>query len=189
MTPLYDLTLMLDTAATEDRRAKILSDVESAITAGGTLESRHDWGPRNLVYEINHKTDADYHLFQFTGAPDLLESLKRSLRVADGVLRFRIIKLKPGTPEPPSLRSEVPIGVGAAEAQDSGDAAPAPPAPPAAAAPEAPVAEAPPEPAADEPEPEPVDAAPVEAAPVTEAPAEQAALPDEEPAPPAGDSA
>jgi small subunit ribosomal protein S6 len=185
MTPLYDLTLMLDTAATDDRREKILGDVESAITAGGTLESRHDWGPRSLVYEINHKTDADYHLFQFTGTPDLLEQLKRSLRVADGVMRFRIIKLKPGTPPPPSLRSDAPP----APAAEDAPAAPAPSAPAesAAAAPAAVAeAEAPQAPEA-EPEaeapiedaPAPAEAAvPVEAEPVPDVPDEQAAVPD-----------
>jgi small subunit ribosomal protein S6 len=185
MTPLYDLTLLLDTAAPDDRREKILGDVESAISAAGTIEGRHDWGPRNLVYEINHKADADYHLFQFTGTPDLLEQLKRSLRVTDGVMRFRIIKLKPGTPPPPSLRSEVPI---AAAGDTPAEAAPSAPAAEAAPAAEpAPAAEsAPPAPPAAEAETAApaAEPAPVEAAPVPEAPAEQAALPDEDPAPP-----
>lgn len=108
MPALYDLILMLDTAAPDDRRAKILSDVEAAISAGGSIESKHDWGPRTLAYEIDKRTDADYHLLQFTGGRELLERLQRSLRIADGVLRFRIVKLAPGTPPPPQLRAERP---------------------------------------------------------------------------------
>jgi small subunit ribosomal protein S6 len=99
---LYDLTLLLSTEASEDDRAKVLSDVESAISdAGGSIERRDDWGTRPLTYRINHQRDADYHLLQFTGPPSLLENLSHSLHITDNVLRFRIIKVLPGTPAPP----------------------------------------------------------------------------------------
>jgi small subunit ribosomal protein S6 len=101
-TPLYDLTLVLSAAAEDDRRAKILADVESQIsTAGGTLERNDDWRNRPLAYEIRHQREGEYHLIQFTGPPALLESLSHNLRIDDGVLRFRIIKVLPGTPPPP----------------------------------------------------------------------------------------
>jgi small subunit ribosomal protein S6 len=100
--PTYDLTVLLDTAAPEDQRAKILSDVEKMISNGGTVVGKHDWGPRTMAYEIRHKADAEYHLIQFHGTPELLANLQRTLRITDGVMRFRIIKLEPGTPEPPA---------------------------------------------------------------------------------------
>jgi small subunit ribosomal protein S6 len=108
MAPVYDLVLLLDTAAPDAQRAKVLADVESAISGDGTVVGKHDWGARNLAYDIRHKRDAEYHLFQFNGAPALLERLQRMLRLADGVVRFRIIKLAPGTPDPPTLRPEPP---------------------------------------------------------------------------------
>jgi small subunit ribosomal protein S6 len=108
MTPVYDLMLMLDATAPDDRRAQIVADAEAAITAQGSLVSKHDWGVRALAYEIDHRVEADYHLLQVNGPRDLLESLQRSLRLADGVVRFRIIKLAPGTPEPPEVRPEPP---------------------------------------------------------------------------------
>ena len=100
--PTYDLTVLLDTAAPEDQRAKILSDVETMIGNGGTVVGKHDWGPRAMAYEIRHKPDAEYHLIQFHGTPELLANLQRTLRITDGVMRFRIIKLEPGTPDPPA---------------------------------------------------------------------------------------
>jgi small subunit ribosomal protein S6 len=101
-TPIYDLVLLLSTAVPEEQRAKILADVESAIPAGGgTIERHNDWGARALAFRINHETDADYHLLQFSGPTSLLESLSHSLRIADGVLRFRIIKVLPGMPPAP----------------------------------------------------------------------------------------
>jgi small subunit ribosomal protein S6 len=100
--PTYDLTVLLDTAAPEDQRAKILSDVETMIGNGGTIVGKHDWGARAMAYEIRHKADAEYHLIQFHGASELLANLQRTLRITDGVIRFRIIKLEPGTPDPPA---------------------------------------------------------------------------------------
>jgi small subunit ribosomal protein S6 len=104
----YDLMLLLDTAVEEDRREKVLSDVEVAIAASGSIESRHDWGPRTMAYEIRHKADARYHLFQFTGPRELLEQLDSSLRINDAVVRHRIIKLRSGMPPTPELRPERP---------------------------------------------------------------------------------
>ena len=108
MALVYDLMLLLDTAATDAQRAKILADTEAAITAEGTLLGKHDWGARALAYEIRHKGEAEYHLFQFNATPALLERLHRTLRLTDGIVRFRIIKLAPGTPDPPTVRPEPP---------------------------------------------------------------------------------
>ena len=103
--PIYDLTLLLDTQADDERRAKIVADVEDLITrTGGELLGRHDWGVRPTAYEINKRADAEYHLIQFQGPRELLERLDRTLRITDGVVRYRIIKLDPGTPDPPDLR-------------------------------------------------------------------------------------
>jgi small subunit ribosomal protein S6 len=148
MALVYDLMLLLDTAATDAQRAKILADTEAAITAEGTLVGKHDWGARALAYEIRHKGEAEYHLFQFNATPALLERLHRTLRLTDGIVRFRIIKLAPGTPDPPTVRPEPPR---AAEGEAVAEAAPAPE--PQAEA-EQPEAEAAPEPEAPAPAPE-----------------------------------
>jgi small subunit ribosomal protein S6 len=102
--PVYDLTLILDTALDDDRRLTILANVEEAINRAGEIVSRHDWGVRTTAYEIHKKADADYHLLQFRGPRELLEQLDHNLKITDGVMRFRIIKLRPGTPAPPDLR-------------------------------------------------------------------------------------
>jgi small subunit ribosomal protein S6 len=122
----YDLTLLLDTTAPPERREQILAEVEQKIRAEGEIVGRHDWGVRHLAYEIRHKPDAEYHLLQFTGPASLLEELNRSLKITDGVVRFRIIKLRPGTPPPPELRPEPPRAVEPAEEPPP---APAPAAP------------------------------------------------------------
>jgi small subunit ribosomal protein S6 len=104
--PTYDLILMLDTQANAPARAKIVADARAAIEAQGELVRHDEWGTRALAYQIDHKADAEYHLLQFhASTPDLLRSLERSLRIADEIVRFRIVKLKPGTPEAPDMKS------------------------------------------------------------------------------------
>jgi len=118
---LYDLMLVLSLNAEDDRRAKVLTDIESQITSGGgAVERQDDWNRRPLTYEIKHQAEGEYHLFQFTGPTSLLETLSHNLRIDDAVLRFRIIKVLPGTPPAPDSAPPVMAG--------------APAAPPAAAA-------------------------------------------------------
>ncbi len=66
-----------------------------------------------MTFRINHQPDAEYHLLQFRGPTSLLESLDHTLRITDGVLRFRIIKVTPGTPPPPSSPPPVIAAVSA----------------------------------------------------------------------------
>ncbi|MGI8803403.1 MAG: 30S ribosomal protein S6 [Solirubrobacteraceae bacterium] len=99
--PTYDLMLLLDLAATDEARAKVVADTKGAIEAGGTLIGHHEWGARALAYEIEHRAQAEYHLIQFHANPALLASLGHTLRITDGVVRHRFIKLAPGTPGPP----------------------------------------------------------------------------------------
>jgi small subunit ribosomal protein S6 len=107
---LYDLVLMLDPNAPEGRGEQILGDVRSMIESGGTPVGEHDWGLRKMTFEIRHRPDAHYTLFQFEGENDLLERLDHALKITDGVLRFRIIRVKPGSPPPPEPRPEAPRG-------------------------------------------------------------------------------
>ena len=96
--PIYDLILLLDPEAEEERRTNILASLEQIIERQGAVVSRHDWGLRPTAYEVRKRGDADYHLLQFQGTPELLSQLDHALKITDGVNRFRIIKLRKGTP-------------------------------------------------------------------------------------------
>jgi small subunit ribosomal protein S6 len=131
--PLYDLVLMLSVDAEDSTRSKILSDVEAAITrAGGAVERNDDWGRRPLAYEIRHQPEAEYHLLQFRAPGSLIEDLSHTLRITDGVVRHRVIKVRPGTPEAPSsipvVAAVASAGAGASAAASASPAASAEPA-------------------------------------------------------------
>lgn len=178
MSGFYDLMLLIDPTAPEERRNAAISEAESMINSGGELVSSHDWGQRRMAYEIDHRPEADYRLYQFNGDNALLERLNQRLRITDAVLRFRIIKVKPGQPTPPPPDQQAPRRRDDREPQDTKVAA--------RAAADAPAAD---EPGVDEPA---TDAAPVavaEAPPLAEAPAADEApvaeAPPAEDAPPA----
>lgn len=102
LTPIYDLMVLLRSSLEEERRARILADIEQTIADnGGTVELKQEWGVRGLAYEIDHLRDASYELLQFSGPPTLVETLSYNLKITDGVVRHRIIKVAPGTPPPP----------------------------------------------------------------------------------------
>lgn len=105
--PTYDLVLLLDPQAEEAARQKILSGVREAISAKGELVRHDEWGERPLAYQIAHRPTAEYHLLQFHPAQaSLIEELNRTLHITDGIVRFRINKLRPGTPEAPDMRTQ-----------------------------------------------------------------------------------
>ena len=100
MSGLYDLVVLIDADAPEERRSGALSEIESLVSAGGEIAGTQDWGVRRMAYEIDHRPEAEYHLLQIRADNALLERLQHSLKIMEGVLRFRIIKLRPGTPPP-----------------------------------------------------------------------------------------
>jgi small subunit ribosomal protein S6 len=196
--PTYDLTLLLDVELPDDQRAAVVADAQRAIEGAGSLLGHHDWGRRKLAYEIDHRTDAEYHLLQFQGPAELIESLQRSLRISDAVVRFRIIKLASGMPPPPEVRPDPRVlAEAAAPAVEETQPAPAigevvaegtpgvdspveEPAPPV----EEPAPAEPPAPVAEEPAP-PAE----EPAPVAETATDEPAASDEPAAEPAPESA
>ena len=107
--PTYDLMLLLDPKADDATRAKVREDARAMISATGTLGETQEYGRRPLAFEIGHDKEADYDLLQFQGPRELLEQLQRTLKIMDGVLRFRIIKLREGTPAAPDLRQSAQV--------------------------------------------------------------------------------
>jgi small subunit ribosomal protein S6 len=123
--PTYDLVLLLDPQADDATRAKLLTDTRASISAQGELLRHDEWGERALTYPIERRATARYHLMQFhVTDTELLSSLDRTLRLADEVLRFRIIKLAPGVPSAPDM-SAAPAPTPRSE---SAEGEPAPPA-------------------------------------------------------------
>jgi small subunit ribosomal protein S6 len=94
----YELVLMLDPQLDAPARDALAQEARGQIEATGTLKQENDWGLRKMAYEINRRTEADYRWFRFEAPSELLDALDHNLKIADGVLRFRIFKVDPGAP-------------------------------------------------------------------------------------------
>ena len=89
---------MLDPQLDAPARDSLAQDARGQIEASGSLKHENSWGLRKMAYEINHRTEADYRWMRFEAPSDLLDSLDHNLKIADGVLRFRIFKVDPSAP-------------------------------------------------------------------------------------------
>jgi small subunit ribosomal protein S6 len=101
----YELVLMLDPGRDAAARDALAGEAKGMIEGAGTLKHENDWGLRKMAYEIGHRNEADYRWFRFEAPTALLEQLDHNLKIADGVLRFRIFKVDPEAPVmvPPSV--------------------------------------------------------------------------------------
>jgi small subunit ribosomal protein S6 len=108
----YELVLMLDPEAADEARERLAGDVRQQIEGAGTLDRADNWGMRKLAYEIRQRNEADYRYYRFQAEPPLLEGLDHSLKITDGVLRFRIFKVDPDAPSDPPPATERPAMVG-----------------------------------------------------------------------------
>ena len=101
---------MLDPGQDEPAREALAQDARGRIEAAGTLKHENKWGLRKMAYEIEQRNEADYRWFRFEGPSELLDDLNHNLKIADGVLRFRIFKVDASSPVmvPPAVGAPGP---------------------------------------------------------------------------------
>ena len=120
---------MLDPQLDASARDALAGDARGQIEGSGSLKHENDWGLRKMAYEINHRTEADYRWMRFEAPTELLDSLDHNLKIADGVLRFRIFKVDPSAPVvvPPAVTAAPGPRERSAQGarEDRGDAPPA----------------------------------------------------------------
>jgi small subunit ribosomal protein S6 len=93
---------MLDPAVEEADREKIAADTRSSIESAGSLLHEDNWGVREMAYEIDHKKESDYRWYRFEAPAQLLRDLDHNLKIADGVMRFRVFRVDPDDPVLPA---------------------------------------------------------------------------------------
>jgi small subunit ribosomal protein S6 len=91
----YELMVILDGDLDEPAaQAWTKTVVEQVAARGGKVHGAADWwGKRRFAYEIKHKTDGYYAVFNLMAAPGALDDFERSLRLADDVVRHKLIRL------------------------------------------------------------------------------------------------
>jgi small subunit ribosomal protein S6 len=80
----------LDDLVIDDQVKSVAAQVAAR---GGAVASTDRWGRRRFAYEIDHKTEGYYVVWEITSDGADLEALERSLRLADEVVRHKLVRL------------------------------------------------------------------------------------------------
>ncbi|MGV3758720.1 MAG: 30S ribosomal protein S6 [Actinomycetota bacterium] len=90
----YELMVIFDSGLEDLAIDDQVKSVTDAIgTRGATVASTDRWGRRRFAYEIDHKTEGYYVVWELTADGADLEALERSLRLADEVVRHKLVRL------------------------------------------------------------------------------------------------
>jgi small subunit ribosomal protein S6 len=89
----YELMVIIDAELDDeviDATVKRIADLVGQ--RGGTIKREDRWGRRRFAYEINHKLEGYYVVFEFVGGSEL-DQLERALRLADETVRHKVVRL------------------------------------------------------------------------------------------------
>ncbi len=90
----YELMIIIDRDTDESGVNAVLDLVDANVKAGGgEVKSVDHWGRRPFAYEINHKSEGYYVVLEIVTEAANLDDLERQLRIADDVVRHKLIRL------------------------------------------------------------------------------------------------
>ena len=94
VTRAYELMIIYTADQDESAVSALLKGVGQTIEAGGgTVATTDVWGLRRFAYEIDHKTEGVYVVLEIVTEAPNLDDLDRQLRLADEVVRHKILRL------------------------------------------------------------------------------------------------
>jgi len=89
----YELMIIVDAELDDEViEAQVKRVAELVNQRGGDIKAEDRWGRRRFAYEINHKTEGYYVVYQFVGGSELAQ-LERALRLADEIVRHKLFRL------------------------------------------------------------------------------------------------
>ena len=90
----YELMVIFESGLDDQAIDDQVKSVAAQIAARGAAVANTDrWGRRRFAYEIDHKTEGYYVVWEITSDGADLEALERSLRLADEVVRHKLVRL------------------------------------------------------------------------------------------------
>mgnify|MGYP003414835897 FL=1 len=89
----YELMVIIDAELDDEVIDATIKRIAGLLDQrGATVKSEDRWGRRRFAYEINHKLEGYYVVFEFVGGSDL-DTLERALRLADETVRHKVVRL------------------------------------------------------------------------------------------------
>lgn len=94
ITRAYELMVIIDSDVNENDVQKVIPRTEGLITdEGGRIASTDNWGRRRFAYEINHKAEGNYVVWEIVTESAGLPNTERQLRLADDIVRHKLFRL------------------------------------------------------------------------------------------------
>ena len=93
----YELMIIVDADADDAANTAVIDKVTELVEAGdGLVPTVDKWGRRRFAYEINHKSEGVYTVLEISTEAPNLDDVDRFLRLADDVVRHKLIRLPDG---------------------------------------------------------------------------------------------
>ena len=91
----YELMVIIDGDVEEAAAQTWVKSIDESITkAGGAVHGKPDWwGRRQYAYPINKKEYGYYVVYELLAPGGALDELERSFRIADDIVRHKLIRL------------------------------------------------------------------------------------------------
>ena len=90
----YELMVIFDGDLDESSVQLGINKIHEQVTeAGGETVTTDKWGTRRFAYEIDHKSVGFYVLLEILAEAGALDRLEGTLRLADDVVRHKLIRL------------------------------------------------------------------------------------------------
>lgn len=90
----YEVMIIFDATLEEDTIQGIVDRATTLIRDRGGNPGQIDrWGKRRFAYELHHRWEGYYVVAEFTADPTMIAELERILRLADEVVRHKVIRL------------------------------------------------------------------------------------------------
>ena len=94
LTRVYELMIIIDSDVADSDIDAVVTRTEELVTSeGGRIASTDNWGRRRFAYEINHKTEGTYVVWEIVTESAGLPNTERQLRLADDVVRHKVFRL------------------------------------------------------------------------------------------------
>ncbi len=89
----YESMLLANPELDEEGVEAVKSRIEAIVAEGqGEIEKWELWGRRKLAYSIKKQTEAIYLLLYLKASPEVIASLKKSLKLDENFLRYMFIR-------------------------------------------------------------------------------------------------
>ncbi|MCZ7527802.1 MAG: 30S ribosomal protein S6 [Acidimicrobiia bacterium] len=99
----YEVMVIFDADLEEDSIRSALDRHRQLLESKGAELGYLDvWGKRRFAYEVNHKWEGYYVVFQARAEPAAMDELHRVLSLADEVMRHKVLRIPEEAYGPPA---------------------------------------------------------------------------------------